>query len=276
MAAVDLGTRLWWRMVGRPVDLAGQEAWLDAPISSTSAVGSSWLDHVSGLRPDPRVDAGLLTSLDVLSGPDFDPTGVHPLIRDFYERTSRWTIDVWSQWSPLFRPGGALVTGLFGRRVQQLALPVDPLATSRGMASDVTPLLDGDGVQRAAAWIRTLKSTGDLVFSGCYGPTSLPDDPQPRIHVSFPLESGNLQVFLTPVAHADGSFSLISGPDNFGRPGTYVVVALGGRHFAARVPLHERFHLFVDGEGILRTDHELRLGHPTALRLHYRMTRAPE
>jgi hypothetical protein len=36
------------------------------------------------------------------------------------------------------------------------------------------------------------------------------------------------------------------------------------------VPLAERFVVFVDDEGVLRTDHELNLSQVPVLRLHYR------
>lgn len=135
-------------------------------------------------------------------------------------------------------------------------------------------LVDRQGVQRAAAWIRTLKSSGETVFSGCYETGRLPGHEQPQVHVTFPLEQGNVQVFLTPRSNADGSFSLLSPAGRFSDPGAYVVVEVNGRHHAARVPIHEHFHLYVDDEGELRTDHELRLRHATALRLHYRLTSA--
>lgn len=157
--------------------------------------------------------------------------------------------------------------------MQQLALPVQPLATSRGMASVVTPLVDADGEQAAAAWVRTLRSTGETVFSGCYKIGTVPAGPQPLVHVAFPLEKGNVQVFLRPRAHRDGSFSLISAPGRFGDPGAYVVVTVSRRHHAAKVPLHEVFHLFVDDDGVLRTDHTLKLGRATLVRLHYRLSR---
>ena len=38
-------------------------------------------------------------------------------------------------------------------------------------------------------------------------------------------------------------------------------------------PIHERFHVYVDGEGVLRTDHELRMWAATVVRLHYKLTR---
>lgn len=46
-----------------------------------------------------------------------------------------------------------------------------------------------------------------------------------------------------------------------------------GRVSVARVPLHETFHVYVDDEGVLRTDHVLDLWGARVLQLHYRLTR---
>lgn len=76
------------------------------------------------------------------------------------------------------------------------------------------------------------------------------------------------------VGIAGGALLLESGPGAWGTPGTYLVVETPSGCWARRVPLHESFHVHLDDEGVLRTDHHLRLGGATALRLHYRLTRA--
>ena len=38
-------------------------------------------------------------------------------------------------------------------------------------------------------------------------------------------------------------------PGGFGEDGAYILVRFGRRHFAARVPPHESFHLYLDGGG---------------------------
>ena len=64
---------------------------------------------------------------------------------------------------------------------------------------------------------------------------------------------------------------LIEASGSFGQDGTYVVVDAKGTH-AARVPLHETFRVYVDDEGTLRTDHELRLRSMRVIRLHYKLS----
>ncbi|MFD6141366.1 hypothetical protein ACFWE2_16935, partial [Promicromonospora sp. NPDC060271] len=40
---LDLGSRKFWRLVGKPVDLSGNHSWLRAPMSRSSTVGDGWL-----------------------------------------------------------------------------------------------------------------------------------------------------------------------------------------------------------------------------------------
>lgn len=160
-----------------------------------------------------------------------------------------------------------------GRRVEQLALPMRPLDVAPGMDSHVTPIRDRGGAQVAAAWTRTLRSDGRPVFSGAYSSRRLPGADRPSVHVAFPLESGNLQVFLRPSVVEGGGFLLESPSGRWGEDGAYVVVSEKRAH-AARVPSHETFHMYVDAHGVLRTDHELRLWGASAVRLHYKLERA--
>jgi hypothetical protein len=273
---VDTGTRAWWRLVGRHVDLDGAEQWLDAPTCGPGPVGASWLaaesERIGGSLREDVAGGGLLSSLSVLDGPGFRSTELDAAVRHFYEHTASWRMEVWAQWSALFQPGGALISQLFGRRVQQLALPTRALEVAHGIDSRVVHLLDADGEQRSAGWLRTLAATGDFLYSGCYSTRRLPGSDRPSVHVAFPLESGNLQVFLRPSIQQDGSLVLSSSPGVFGDNGTYVMVRddIRGAH-AARVPIHERFHVYRDHRGVLRTDHELRLRRALFLRLHYRL-----
>ncbi|KGN38531.1 hypothetical protein [Knoellia subterranea] len=274
---LDAGTRAFWRTVGRRIDLDGADSWLRGPAADAGVIGPSWLDaaaaSVSG-SVERHPDNGLLPDLAVLDGPDFCVADVDPLVRDFYEHTGAWTMDAWSSWSPVFHPGGMLIEHLFGRRLQQLALPVQPLDVSHGIDSEIVAIRDAGGAQVWAAWLRRLRRTGQFLFSGAYAVRTLPGSAQPSVHVTFPLEKGNVQVFLRPHVRADGALLLSSGRGSHGADGAYVLVhGAGSVGWAARVPIHESFTLYRDERGELRTDHELRVGRARALRLHYRMRR---
>lgn len=278
-AVLDAGSRAWWRLVGRPVDTTAAEAWLHAPTSRTSRVDDGWLaDWAEGLGGEVLHDvpgAGLVPDLAELDGPGFAAADLHPDVRDFYEHTSQWRMEVWTGWQPPFALGGGVVARLFGRRVGQLALPVRPLDVARGMDSRVTLLTDAGGRQRGAAWLRTLRATGEYVYSGCYSHRRLPGADRASVHVAFPLERGNVQVFLRPHVEAGGALRLESPSGPWGGDGCYVVAESGGRVHASRAPVHETFWVYVDDEGVLRTDHELRMWSAPAVRLHYRLERRP-
>ena len=98
--------------------------------------------------------------------------------------------------------------------------------------------------------------------------------PGPASTWPSPSSGGTSRSSSPPRSRADGALVLDSGPGRFGDAGAYVLVLDDdGAHHAARVPVHERFVVFVDEEGVLRTDHDLRVGPLRSLRLHYRMTR---
>ncbi|BAL88106.1 hypothetical protein AMIS_28860 [Actinoplanes missouriensis 431] len=278
MPHVDGLTRAFWRLTGRPVDLARRHQWLAAPMHHRETIGDTWLEEAAasyGGAAHERTGGGLLADMAQLDGPEFRASALRPEVRDFYEHTSNWRMEVWAQWNPFFLPGGELVLRGFGRRVQQLALPTRPLDVALGMDSRVVAIVDAEGEQRAAGWLRTLRSTGEYVYSGCYSTRLLPGSAQPSVHVAFPLPEGNVQVFLRPKVLPDHSLELSSPAGLFGRDGAYAVVRGGGRVHAARMPIHEDFRVFVDREGVLRADHSLRLWSATVVRLHYKLTPAP-
>jgi len=273
---LDALTRVWVRVTGRRVDLDAAP-WLAGPTGDVDRVGHSWLERErlrwDGRYADPDGEAGLLTSMELLDGPGFSAADLRPEVRDFYERTSRWRLQVWGQWSPVAWPFGWLVSALFGRRLEQLALPLRPLEVAHGMSSEVRPVLGTDGQVVGTAWLRRLRGSGRTVFSGWYGVHRPPESPGPSVRVVFPLPHGRLVVLLRPQATPDGSLLLTSGHAPWGADGAYLVVQPPGRvrGWARRIPVHEVFHVHVDDEGVLRTDHEIRLWRLQVLRLHYRL-----
>ncbi|WP_037139983.1 hypothetical protein [Rhodococcoides fascians] len=272
----DKASRLGWKTVGRRVDLDGDQSWLRGPVSGPGVVRDRWLqqeaERIGGRVVPGSSSDGLLHSFDALAGPEFDPSAIDPRIREFYEHTARWRMDAWTQWTTGFGLPGAAIEALYGKRVQQLALPVQPLAVAHGVDSEVTEIVDADGRHAGSAWLRTLRKTGDYMYSGYYRASTLPSASGPSVHVTFPLEDGNVQIFLKPTVGEGGSLVLTSPSGRFGQDGAYTVVLDKGAWYAARAPIHEVFHVYVDDEGVLRTDHVLKLWNVTAVRLHYRLT----
>lgn len=146
-------------------------------------VGDGWLhaaaSSIGGVMHESAEGAGLLGDMSDLDGPEFRAALLHPQVRDFYEHTSNWRIEVWTQWTPIFQPAGALISLFFGRRVQQLALPTRPLDVAHGLDSKVVTIAGANGRQVAAGWTRKLRSTGAFIYSGWYSSRALPGRTSP-------------------------------------------------------------------------------------------------
>jgi len=275
---IDRATQTWVRATGKRLDFA-DAPWLVGPVGGRRRIAAEdWVrDETIRLGAELVEGGGLLGTFDDLAGPGFDPTALAPAVVEFYERTSRWRLEAWSQWCPVAWPFGWLLSAVFARRLQQLALPLRPLDVAHGMASRVLATRREDGSQVGAAWLRTLRSTGQTVYSGWYGVTCLPHKCRPSVRVMFPLPNGSIAVFLRPDVADDGSLLLTSPLGEFGDDGAYLVVVDREREclWSRRVPLAEQFRVFVDDEGVLRTDHALGLGRVHVLRLHYRLDDRP-
>ncbi len=169
--------------------------------------------------------------MSVLDGPGFKASDLAQPVVDFYERTSSWRLEVWSQWSALW-PFGWLISSVFAKRLQQLNLPLRPLDTAYGMDSQVLAVSDRHGSQVGAAWLRTLRATGQAIYSGWYSAETLPCADRPSVRVVFPLPNGSVTVLLRPEVRSDGALILSSPVGSFGSDGAYLVVAQPDRNQA--------------------------------------------
>ncbi|MGB9069768.1 MAG: hypothetical protein WCC21_14450 [Candidatus Acidiferrales bacterium] len=276
-AVLEHGIRLWVCITGKRVDKS-DVPWLSSPIGTRGRIGSEFYGQLAdreGLKIGKSADAGLLPSFDLLKGPQFDPALVRLEIRDFYEHTARFHLEAWSETglvSSIFMWG--LVT-FISRRMDQLNFPLSPLELSTGMRSEVIELDDClTGRRVYTGWLRTMVATGKIIYAGLYSTTTPEEYPGPCVKVSFPVPQGSSTVVLRPEAAADGSFRLTSRNSDFGGPGFYRIVELGSGKWRVRYvrTLHEVFHVYVDPEGVLRTDHIIQFLGLTVLRLHYKIT----
>lgn len=276
----DWVTQRWVEATGRRVDLA-EHPWLDSPVGAARGIGGDFFDAWAGRSGlSPRRDggvAGLLPDFAALRSRTFDPASVHGDVVDFYQCTSAYELDAWSHWSGWFQPFGRLLALLFSRRLQQLNVPLTGLDTSRGMSSEVLPLVDPlTGAVAMTAWIRRLTGTGHIIYAGSYCATAIPGWDGPCVKVGFPLPNGNALVFMRPDPDGDDSLRIVSSGRRFGDPGFYFTLAAGEGQVVARyVPsFRESIHVYATDAG-LRADHVLSIWGRRFLEIHYRMRRRP-
>ena len=265
-------------LLGRRMD-RGSAPWLDGP-TGPRRIGTDFhrsLAADAGLEVRTGRDVGLLPDCAQLDSDGFESSRLHPSVRDFYEHTGRYHLDVWSEWSPLFWPFGWALITFVSRRMEQLNFPMYPLETARGMTSEVEQLVDGSGRVVFTSWLRRNLASGLVIYSGLYS-TASPPGHGPCVKTVFPVVRGNATVLLRPEAQADGSLKLISSGRRFGDPGFYRVTEAGtGRLRVWYVrALTEIFHVYPDADGSVRTDHFLRWWGLPVLRLHYHITPATD
>lgn len=191
---VDWSTQRWVQLTGRRVSL-GDQQWLDGPIGKATGIGHAFFEEYAAehrLRIRRGSAAGLVTDFQSLRSPEFNPDTVAPAVVEFYQRTSEYELDAWSQWCGVFRPFGWALAVLFSRRLQQLNVPLSGLDTSRGMTSEVLPLVQSSTDDVVfTAWVRQLVGTGNVIYAGAYSTCEVPDYPGRCVRVAFPLPNGN-------------------------------------------------------------------------------------
>lgn len=135
----------------------------------------------------------------------------------------------------------------------------------------------GSGQHQFTAWLRHLLGSGDVLYAGAYSTCRVPNYPGECVKVVFPLPNGNAIVIMRPVAHEDGSFSVVSHGKRFGDPGFYFTVH-SARGVRARYlkTLRESIRVYTAEEHTVRADHVLSLWGLTFLRLHYRLIKKRE
>jgi hypothetical protein len=270
--------RLWVRLTGRRVAKA-TAPWLQCPMGPPGRIGAEFYELLArrdNLRIEPSADAGLLPSFDALAGKGFNPASVHTAIRDFYEHTSCYRLEAWSEAGVWTRGFLWALTRFVSRQMDQLNFPVSSLDLASGMSSNVLPMVETTSGKRLyTGWLRRLSRSGHVIYTGLYAVERPGAFSDPCVKVSFPLPYGSSTVFLRPEAQPDGSFKLVSSGSGFGQPGFYRMVEVDARHWKVRYikTLREYFHVYVDPEGTLRTEHTVRFLGFTVLQLLYKMDR---
>ena len=266
----DWLTQYWNIVFGRRA--APGDAWLLGPTGQIGKIGESIIGQIAlaeGLAVVREATAGLI-------GPDFFYHGAggeaHPDIVEFYTKTSQYDMDAWTRWEPVWGILGRLVDVIFARRVDQLRLPTDALATSKGISSEIIQFKDSEGLCRHTLWLRKLKPAGSVIYAGFYYQVT-DSNGEPRVKVVFPLPHGSATVVMSSGVLDGGRVRLSSAGKRFGDPGFYFVV--NDRHGGTWIRYLRHFHEFIevwaDGAGGIRADHTMRLWGRLCYSLHYRV-----
>jgi hypothetical protein len=240
-------------------------------------VGADYVEQLAKIRGGTfrrnPPDVGILASLDGLNGPTFDAGRVHPLIREFYEHTSRFKLSIVPDWRRWMKPGYEIFKLLVAEPLGQAAIPSNIKEAQRGMISTIdTIALDGNETIDIRGWIRTYAGSGKPIYVGIY--TSFRHEGRGYVSVGFPIPSANFTATLLPQNAGDHDFVLTSRTE-LPFTGHYLSSVDSERDALTVLKLlYFQEHIFVYvAEGELKTDHSFYLAGQRFLTLRYEIER---
>jgi hypothetical protein len=247
--------------------------------SQSRYVGTGYVRELAGVLGGRYVadaqDVGIVASVRELAGPDLDPAAIDPQVREFYEHTTRFTLDIVPQWRLWVRPGYLLYRNLVARPLGQANVPMNQRETQRGIRSRIDTISSDDAdVVAIRGWIRSFADTDEPIYVGIY--TTYRHGGRGYVSVGFPLPQASFTATLLPRTRPGGGLVLTSRSD-LDQPGHYLthmdpatseLTALAVRGFAEQLDVYVQ-----DGE--LRAEHAFSVFGLPFLVLHYRIHRKP-
>ncbi|HEY3873396.1 MAG TPA: hypothetical protein VGM10_33880 [Actinocrinis sp.] len=237
-------------------------------------------DRLGGGYREAAPDAGIVADLDELAGPGFDPSRAHPLVREFYEHTTRFALDIVPEYRAWGRPGYLAYRTLLARPLGQANLPMNQREALRGVHSRIdTVTAPGTGEVLARGWIRSFADTDEPIYVGVY--TTYRHEDRGYVSVGFPLPQMSFTATLEPTGRPDGGLVLSSRSEQ-DQPGHYLAyfdpdgadgTDPGPVTAAAVHGFAERLEVYPDGAGGLRAQHAFDVFGFPFLVLHYRISR---
>jgi hypothetical protein len=240
-------------------------------------VGTSYVrelaDVVGGSYVADAADMGIVASLDELAGPEFDPANVDPRVREFYEHTTRFALDIVPHWRMWVRPGYLLYRTLVARPLGQANVPMNQRETLRGIRSRIDTITQPDAdVVAIRGWIRSFIDTDEPIYVGIY--TTYRDGDRGYVSVGFPIPQASFTATLLPRSRPGGGLVLTSHSD-LEHPGHYLTYIDPTSRDLTAMAVHgfaEQLDVYVQDEE-LRADHAFSVFGMPFLRLAYRMHR---
>jgi hypothetical protein len=237
-------------------------------------VGADYVEQLAEIRGGTFVrnppDVGIIASLETLNGPTFDAARVHPLIREFYEHTSRFKLTIVPEWRTWMKPAYALFKQVVAEPLGQAAIPSNIEEVQRGMVSTIdTVSFDGENID-IRGWIRTYADSGKPIYVGIY--TTFRHEDRGYVSVGFPIPSSNFTATLQP-RNVDEDGLLLTSRSDLPFPGHYLSAVEDGALTTLKLlAFHEQIHVHMDG-GELKTEHSFSLAGQRFLTLHYSIER---
>jgi hypothetical protein len=246
------------------------------PLESRSRyVGTGYVralaDVLDGTYHADAADVGIVAALDELAGPDFDPDAVDRRVREFYEHTTRFRLDIVPEWRRWVRPGYLLYRTALARPLGQASVPMNQREALRGIRSRIdTITVDRDDVIAVRGWIRSFADNDEPIYVGIY--TTYRHGGRGYVSVGFPLPQSSFTATLEPRPRPGGGLVLTSR-SQLDHPGHYLTYIEPATRALTTLAVHgfaEQLDVYVEGDE-LRAEHAFWVFGLPFLTLHYRI-----
>lgn len=225
-----------------------------------------------GIFKRNQTEIGIVESMESMRGSNFDPDLVHPLIREFYEHTSNFKLNITPVWNQRFKPLFWIFKRYIARKIGQVNLPFNTEEAQQGVVSYIDTIdFKCDDIIDLRGWVRAFEQTGEAIYVGIY--TTIQHQGVGYVSVGFPLPDSNFTATLLPSNHEESNFILTSRDTGYPFTGHYLTASENGNLTVVKLPtFNEEIEVLVENEQLC-TEHRFYLAGLNFLTLFYTMDR---
>lgn len=223
----DWLTQQWVILRGRKIK-AEDHSWLMGPFGNLEAITEDYIDKFAEketlIIDKTSASQGLIPDISLLNLSNEERSNLSQEVIDFYEKTADYSLNFSVKWNPFFKVFGILLNKIFSKRLNQLNIPTKNNKNAEPITSEIFTLIDPTTQQKKYTfWFRSIRSSGQVIYSGIYGICTLPNGKN-CIKAVFPLPNGNATVIMTPSVGKNGELILNSSGKRFGDAGFYFLL----------------------------------------------------
>lgn len=271
----DWITQQWVIFRGRKIE-PEDYPWLMEPFGNLDNMSEKYVDYLAqkeGLIIEHNLQPqGLIASFESLDLSTEDFCRLSKDVIRFYENTTNYNLNFSVHWNPLFRLLGVALNKLFSNRINQLNIPTRNFKDGEAVKSEIITLKTPDTFQtKYTIWLRTIESSGQILYSGVYGLCRMPSG-KVGVKAAFPLPNGNATVIMLPSVGANGELILESSGNHFGDAGFYFLLKDAGQQYHAKYIKAFRDKLVIGiKDGSLSAEQTLTLWYKNVLSFYYKI-----
>ena len=271
----DWLTQQWVIIWGRKINPT-EFSWLMGPFGNLDVIGENFVNELAAKEKltvcRETNTGGLIPSINSLILSETECSNLSSQVIDFYENTAKYDLHFCVKWNPFFKVFGVLITRLFSNRLRQLNIPTENSKNFHLLKSELISLVEPDSNKvKYTFWLRSIKSSGEPVYSGVYGISTLPIG-KTCIKAVFPLPNGNATVLMTPSVGKNGELILESSGNKFGDAGFYFLLKDSkGEYWVQYIRSFRDRLILRSTNGSLSAEQVLTLWQKEVLRFNYKI-----